>query len=205
MYPPTSSRSFNNSQDSGSRGRPPNRGRGERGRGTYYSRGPHDSTPRDHYQSHSGPTYRRFAQHERSSSSRPPPGPTTALGGGPLAGANPVSTNEGGRPATASPRGSSRGHRSGAPVRRDRLLTATVPTLTPSTGPFSPPPRSPPVDASKAHLNILRKHNEETALKQEMHQLLNQAHATTPGTYVGEMSKSNNLLIPVLPRIPKPS
>ncbi|KAJ1649507.1 hypothetical protein IWQ61_009431 [Dispira simplex] len=118
-----------------------------------------------------------------------------------------MGNGEGGRSMTVSPRGGSRGHRSvgGAPVRRDRLFTATVPTLTPPTGPFSPPPRSPPVDASKAHLNILRKHNEETALKQEMHQLLNQAHATTPGTYVGEMSKSNNLLIPVLPRIPKPS
>ncbi|KAJ1989002.1 hypothetical protein H4R33_002214 [Dimargaris cristalligena] len=70
-------------------------------------------------------------------------------------------------------------------------------------GPFSPPIRSPPIESSKAHLNILRKHNEETALRQEASQLLNQAQATTPGTYVSVLSRNNNQIIPVLPRLTK--
>ncbi|KAF8981688.1 hypothetical protein BGZ46_002410 [Entomortierella lignicola] len=69
--------------------------------------------------------------------------------------------------------------------------------------PFGPPIG--PIDqGQKSHHDILRKHQEEYALKQSGQMAMSQAHSTTPGTYIGMSSKHNNSVIPVLPRLPNP-
>ncbi|KAG0367227.1 hypothetical protein BC939DRAFT_500746 [Gamsiella multidivaricata] len=69
--------------------------------------------------------------------------------------------------------------------------------------PFGPPIG--PIDQSqKSHHDILRKHQEEYALKQSTQMAITQAHSSTPGTYIGMPSKHNNTIIAVLPRLPNP-
>ncbi|KAF9915205.1 hypothetical protein BX616_006675 [Lobosporangium transversale] len=70
--------------------------------------------------------------------------------------------------------------------------------------PFGPP-IGPIEQGQKSHHDILRKHQEEYALKQSGQMAMAQAHSTTPGTYIGMSSKHNNSIIPVLPRLPNPS
>ncbi|KAJ1971084.1 hypothetical protein H4R35_005478 [Dimargaris xerosporica] len=90
------------------------------------------------------------------------------------------------------------------PTEFTTSTTAALPML--SNAPFAPP-RSALAggggNTTRAPVGSLRRYNEDAALKQEVNQLLNQAHNTTPGTYVGKLSKNNNMLIPVLPRITK--
>ncbi|KAG0308454.1 hypothetical protein BGZ98_007910 [Dissophora globulifera] len=69
--------------------------------------------------------------------------------------------------------------------------------------PFGPPV-GPTDQGQKSHHDILRKHQEEYALKQSGQMAMSQAHSSTPGTYTGMPSKHNNSVIPVLPRLPNP-
>ncbi|KAJ1976279.1 hypothetical protein H4R34_004038 [Dimargaris verticillata] len=91
------------------------------------------------------------------------------------------------------------------PAEFTTSTTAALPML--SNAPFAPPRLTMAGggggDTTRAPVGSLRRYNEEAALKQEVNQLLNQAHNTTPGTYVGKLSNNNNMLIPVLPRIAK--
>ncbi|KAJ1743517.1 hypothetical protein LPJ78_000862 [Coemansia sp. RSA 989] len=95
-----------------------------------------------------------------------------------------------------------------------RVLYAIPPSSRPEIGPsgekipgpFSPPLRPATPDGPLTVLKSqdkLRKENEDFARKRRVQQLLQQA-ANSPsggmGTYVGKLSKSNNPLIPVLPR-----
>ncbi|KAI8601271.1 hypothetical protein EDD21DRAFT_415075 [Dissophora ornata] len=69
--------------------------------------------------------------------------------------------------------------------------------------PFGPPIG--PIDqGQKSHHDILRKHQEEYALKQTGQVAMSQAHSSTPGTYIAMSSKHNNSVIPVLPRLANP-
>ncbi|KAJ1924223.1 hypothetical protein IWQ60_005361 [Tieghemiomyces parasiticus] len=96
-------------------------------------------------------------------------------------------------------------HASTPPYRNPSRPRVEYQTAPPSTavpsGPFAPPSRT---TTARSHVSVLRKHNEEAALRQEAQQLLSQARATTPGTYVAHLSRNNNLLVPVLPRLPRP-
>ncbi|KAJ1673790.1 hypothetical protein EV182_004550, partial [Spiromyces aspiralis] len=69
-------------------------------------------------------------------------------------------------------------------------------------GPFSPPPSpdSIPVNMPPAQ-EKLRRQNEEFSMKQKIQQLVTQASTTTPGTYVGKLTKHNNPILPVLPKM----
>ncbi|KAL1919660.1 uncharacterized protein VTP21DRAFT_1591 [Calcarisporiella thermophila] len=55
-------------------------------------------------------------------------------------------------------------------------------------------------ESSRSHHDVLRKHNENYAMQQQMRALLQTAHQTTSGTYVGRMSKLGNNIIPVIYR-----
>ncbi|KAJ2340658.1 hypothetical protein GGF43_006362 [Coemansia sp. RSA 2618] len=77
-------------------------------------------------------------------------------------------------------------------------------------GPFSPPLRPSTPDSAldvfqrKPRAELVRKENDVFVKKQRVQQVLQQA-ANSPsggmGTYVGKLSKHNNPLIPVLPRL----
>ncbi|KAF9102231.1 hypothetical protein BGX29_004799 [Mortierella sp. GBA35] len=69
--------------------------------------------------------------------------------------------------------------------------------------PFGPPV-GPMDQRPKTHHDIFRKHQEEYELKQSAQMAQAQAQATTPGTYIWMASKNNNMVIPVLPRLPNP-
>ncbi|KAJ2781814.1 hypothetical protein GGI15_003113 [Coemansia interrupta] len=71
-------------------------------------------------------------------------------------------------------------------------------------GPFSPPLRPTTFEAmSHKPQDVLRKQNEEFAMKQRVQQLLQQAKTSPSGSlgnFVGKISHYNNNIIPVLPR-----
>ncbi|CAO3567328.1 unnamed protein product [Mortierella alpina] len=69
--------------------------------------------------------------------------------------------------------------------------------------PFGPP-LSTADQGQKSHHEILRKHQEEYALKQSGQVAMSQAHSTTPGTYMGLSSKHQCSIVPILPRMPNP-
>ncbi|ORX99739.1 hypothetical protein K493DRAFT_348386 [Basidiobolus meristosporus CBS 931.73] len=69
--------------------------------------------------------------------------------------------------------------------------------------PFGPPTVSQDSQI-KSHRDILRRHNEEYQLAQGIKVELSQAQAAFPSTFVGRMSKNNNTVIPVLPRLKNP-
>ncbi|KAJ1861078.1 hypothetical protein LPJ73_001130 [Coemansia sp. RSA 2703] len=71
-------------------------------------------------------------------------------------------------------------------------------------GPFSPPLRPTTFETmSRKPQDVLRRQNEEFAMKQRVQQLLQQTKTSPSGSlgnFVGKMSHNNNNIIPVLPR-----
>ncbi|KAJ1722476.1 hypothetical protein LPJ53_003116 [Coemansia erecta] len=71
-------------------------------------------------------------------------------------------------------------------------------------GPFSPPLRPTTFEAmSRKPQDVLRRQNEDFAMRQRVQQLLQQAKTSPSGSlgnFVGKMSHNNNNIIPVLPR-----
>ncbi|RUS20809.1 hypothetical protein BC938DRAFT_475498, partial [Jimgerdemannia flammicorona] len=69
---------------------------------------------------------------------------------------------------------------------------------------FSPPNPSHVLTHSYRFQQTFRVEKERALLKSSMEQALSQARNQTPGYYAGRLSRNNNFVVPVVPRLPPP-